>query len=200
MSHLTIEKMDKINFLVTEVSLECLGNKFFDVYGKQNKSLLGLVSYNSLRQGPTIEDSETDLWQSLTVEKKKPIIRKQIQIVENHVPIEVKRKRRASFSTTNNEPDTSNDPESLLVPMNAPPKAAKISQRRSTISVQLAKNRKVTVPVTLPISRQQTQIQQIDGVRKKKAKTIFEIKQNLKKDTNMRKCFSLLLFHFDSQK
>lgn len=182
--------MDKINFLVTEVSLECLGNKFFDVYGKQNKSLLGLVSYNSLRQGSTTEDSDSDLWQSLTVEKKKPIIRKRIQIVENEVPIEPMPKRRASFSITNNDSDTSNDPESLLVPMAVAPRAAKISQRRSTISVQLAKNRKITVPVTLPKIRRHNQIQEIDGVKGKKGKTVFEIKQNLKRDTNMRKCFA----------
>lgn len=141
MSHLTIEKMDRINFLITEVSLECLGNKFFDIYGKQTNSLLGLISLNSLSAtNGTSSDSESDLWSSLTTERKSTnnnwtrpnkqrIVNKSAQ----------GRKRRASISTTNNETD---DPESLLVPMPSAPKAAKISNRRSTIAVQVAKNRK----------------------------------------------------------
>lgn len=192
MSDLTIEKMDKINFLVTEVSLECLGNKFFDVYGNQNSSLLGLISYNSLRKPSTEPESDTALWKSLTAERQQPIIEQRIQSVEKAVSNEPRRKRRASCSITNNEPDTSDDPESLLVPMPVAPKAAKIMQRRSTISVQLAKNRKMTSPIAQRKSRRQAQPTNEDGKATKTA-SVAEIKQNLKKDTNLRKCFLILI-------
>lgn len=146
MSHLTIEKMDRINFLITEVSLECLGNKFFDIYGNQADSLLHLISANSLKAERTDVDDESSLWKSLTTKKKKKIIVPIEKKILPNIVTNESRKRRASFSNTNEEPDTSNDPESLLVPM--APKAAKIMNRRSTIAIQaVAKGRK---QVTLP--------------------------------------------------
>lgn len=63
--------MDKINFLITEVSLECLGNKFFDIYGNQANSLLRLISVSSLQPQPTDADAQSELWKSLTVEKRR---------------------------------------------------------------------------------------------------------------------------------
>lgn len=191
MSHLTIEKMDKINFLITEVSLECLGNKFFDIYGKQNKSLLGLISVNTLKRDRTT-DTESDLWTSLTTEKK-PTIQKRIHInvKSDVVDEEPRRKRRASFSTTNNELDTSNDPEELLVPMTIAPKAAKIAQRRSTISVQQpAKNRKPTTVTAHKIRKSDQSLLNPKQVTPKPySAKIAEVKQNLKRDINIRKLF-----------
>lgn len=196
MSDLTIEKMDRINFLITEVSLECLGNKFFDIYGNKTNSLLGLISVNTLKTEPTAEDCETDLWKSLTAEKKKIIVEKKILSQDSQVTNEPRQKRRASFTITNNEPDTSNDPESLLVPMTIP-KAAKISMRRSTISVQMAKQRKLSMPPQPTKSRKHAQIQhkQQPDTAERKQRTIPEIKQNLKRDINIRKfSFSSRLF------
>lgn len=191
MSHLTVDKMDKINFLLTEVSLECLGNKFFDIYGRQNRTLVGLVSSMTLKPPPrTVVDSESDLWKALNIEKDGPIIKKRICKIETPAN-ERKRKRRASFSITNNETDTNNeanDPESLLVPMQNTPKAAKITQRRSTISVQLAKNRKPTIPLSTR-TRNQARSQPRSIGPKPYSMKIAEVKQNLKKDINLRKLF-----------
>lgn len=181
MCDLTIEKMDKINFLITEVSLECLGNRFFDIYGKQANSLLNLISVNTLKPQSTILDNESDLRKSLTGEKKKIIIEKKELSKVNNNKNEPKRKRRASFSTTNQEGDTSNDPESLLMPMSVP-KAAKISQRRSTISVQMAKQRKISA---IPQSSKSRKQSQQSDTADKKPKTIGEIKQSLKRDINI---------------
>lgn len=217
MSHLTIDKMDRINFLITEVSLECLGNKFFDIYGNQNQSLLSLVSFNTLKRSRTDSDSESDLWTALMNEKK-PIIEKRTRAIENKTKTEPKRKRRASFSTTN-EPDTgnaTNDPESLLVPMTNAPKAAKVMQRRSTIAVQLAKHRRQ--PATTPPNRNRQAVANQRSINsrpnfmrksdaasttpnlgeqstvrrgpigpKPKSKKIAEIKQDLRRDINQRK-------------
>lgn len=178
MSHLTLEKMDKINFLITEVSLECLGNKFFDIYGNQTNSLLRLISASSLKPEPTNNDDESALWKALTVEKSKPIIPKTFK-----APTVPERKRRASFSNPNIEPDTSNDPECLLVPM--APKAAKIATRRSTISVQVAKNRR-QVPSNLLHSSSNFK-QQVFEAPPRNYSNIPEIKRNLKRDIDARK-------------
>lgn len=141
MSHLTVEAMNQINFLLTEVSLECLGNKFFDVYGNQTESLLQLISANTLKSEPTNADTEKDLWKTLTIPKKRRNVTNIVRPVINE-PI-VTRKRRASFSDTNkNESDGNNDNESLLVPMI--PKTAKIAKRRQTIAVQFDKSPKPT--------------------------------------------------------
>ncbi|XP_031623926.1 uncharacterized protein LOC116341156 [Contarinia nasturtii] len=167
MSHLTVEKMDKINFLLTEVSLECLGNKYFDVYGQQTSSLLGLIGINSMRPRSTNVDNESDLWKSLAIDNSNP--RKTPNLpTASSVTNKIDKKRRASFSMeANNESDTSNDPESLLVPMVCAPKAAKIGNRRSTIAVQ----RKST------ISPQKI---------RQRSKSIGEIKQDLRRDINKR--------------
>lgn len=181
MSHLTLEKMDKINFLITEVSLECLGNKFFDIYGNQANSLLKLISASSLRAESTNCDEETALWKALTAEKVKPTITKTFK-----QPIVVpERKRRASFSNADNEQESSNDPESLLVPL--APKAAKIARRRSTISVQLANKggrRPMAISSTQPflVHKQQT----FDAPPRHSG-SVTDIMRNLKRDIDARK-------------
>lgn len=218
MTHLTIETMDKINFMITEVSLECLGNKFFDIYGNQASSLLRLISVNSLKSERTDADDESDLWKSLTTEKKKKIIVPVEKIVPSVVPqISISRKRRASFSNTNNDVDTSNDPESLLVPM--PPKAAKIMNRRSTIAIQaVVKNRKhATIPpgpksrkkiieaalAREAIAREAQSQAQLQMMRNRmqtfdtphvSGASIADIQESIRTDTNARKnCFNFKL-------
>lgn len=201
MSSLTIEKMDKINFLITEVSLECLGNKYFDIYGNQSDSLLRLISASSLKPGAIDEDRESDLWTSLTAtevtktSKTKSVNRRQAASAAaaaaaaeaaanvNKKPM----KRRASFSIAN-ETDAANDPESLLVPM--APKAAKISNRRSTISVQLAKSRNRTIPIainSIPMHTKTRRSITAPEAVQQCSKSVAEIKQDLSRNTNARK-------------
>lgn len=43
---LTIEEMDEINVLLTEVSLELLGNRFYDIHGQAHDSLRELYLPN----------------------------------------------------------------------------------------------------------------------------------------------------------
>lgn len=169
MSDLTLEKMDKINFLITEVSLECLGNGFFDIYGEKCPSLLGLISANTLRPKPTNLDNESDLASALAIDSiPSNNLNQTSKSDETHD--RKKKKRRASCSIEiNNEMDVSADPESLLVPMAYIPKAAKIANRRSTIAVQ----RKLTTFISPP--------------KPQPPKSIEEIKQNLRHDINARK-------------
>lgn len=201
MSHLTVETMNTINFLLTEVSLECLGNKFFDVYGNQADSLLRLISANTLKPESTDADTETELWKSLTATKKKPKITFKPIVPTKAVGI---RKRRASFSITNNDADGSNDPESLLVPMI--PKAAKIANRRSTMAVQLTKSRRQAnqmsrdskqmgdVILVNDSSPSKTRKQIFD--KSKRTKMIPEIQTHLRRYTERRKfSFSFHTFH-----
>lgn len=191
--------MDKINFLITEVSLECLGNKYFDIYGNQSDSLLRLISVNSLKPGAIDEDRESDLWTSLTATevtktpKIKSVNRRQAAAAaaaavaaEAAANVNKKQlKRRASFSI---ETDTANDPESLLVPM--APKAAKITNRRSTISVQLAKSRNRTIPMAVNSIPMYTKIRRSIATTEAapiNGKSVVEIKRDLSRNTDARK-------------
>lgn len=202
MSSLTIEKMDKINFLITEVSLECLGNKYFDVYGNQSDSLLRLISANSLKPGAIDADKDTDLWKSLTATKvtktlKAKAVRRRhaAAAAAAQAAANIKKrqpKRRASFSIAN-ENDTAHDTESLLVPM--APKPAKIANRRSTISVQLAKTRNRTIPTPTNFALLHTKPRRsitISETVQQNGKSVAEMKLDLKRNTNSRKfhkCF-----------
>lgn len=203
MSSLTIEKMDQINFLITEVSLECLGNKFFDVYGNQADSLLRLISVNSLKSKPTDTDDESDLWNSLTATKVSQTTKAKsgnrqaaamaaatAAAAVTPKPNKKQLKRRASFSITNNESD---DPESLLVPM--APKAAKIANRRSTISVQVlkARNKPVSGTANSVPMQMKTRRQGSAPLQSNHGKSIADIKQDLKRNTDARKYFDNLI-------
>lgn len=202
MSSLTIESMDRMNFLITDVTLECLGNKFFDVYGTQVDSLFRLISSNTLKVKPTDVDQESDLCQSLTAVdapkriKVKNLHRQAIAAAAAaqaqaeaaaKLPKTKQPKRRASFSMVNNETDTANDPESLLMPM--APKAAKIANRRSTISVQLAKAR-TKKPIVIADDLEKVQIKTrkhtSDGAQSN-VKPIADIRKTLIQNIDARK-------------
>lgn len=139
MTDLTIEKMDVINFLLSEVALELLGNQFYDVYGVEHKTLGPLLS-TEMTAPPTQYNEKTcrllnDI--SLSV----------FDVNDNTkfaCPTKpAKRKRRASATEimdsnkgTPEEINVINDPESLLVPMAAPSKkqtAGRINRRRFTM-------------------------------------------------------------------
>lgn len=168
MSKLTVNKMDRINFLLTEVSLECLGNKYYDIYGDPASSLVYLVSTNSLKAKPTNNDSNKRLFKTLEINpseyEESGVVTKSLQ-----------RKRRASLSDKDFQID--NDPESLLVPMEktSASKAAKISRRRSTITAsQMQKVRKLNQTSEAP---------------QNKLHDLSDIKNNLKRDIELSECF-----------
>lgn len=152
MSELTPEKMDLINFLLTEVSLELLGNKFYDVYGTEHDSLNHMLSMQSVKQTKNYDEKSCQLLNAL----KMSIF--DIREDESLPPAATKpgsRKRRASatevLDKTPVTPETCPilDPESLLVPMVAPNKragtAGKISRRRFTC----LEGRKTTATTTI---------------------------------------------------
>lgn len=158
--------MDRINFLLTEVSLECLGNNFFDIYGEQSDTLLKLVSAESLQEKKVNADENTALWDVLGMEKHS------VRLANHNTRVlqSPRRKRRASLSNQDDIDDV--DPESLLVPMakvpNAP--AAKINRRRFTINVsQIQKQRKQAAPSNAIKS-------------KSKGTSVAEIKEKLRND------------------
>lgn len=180
MNRLTLETMDRINFLLTEVSLECLGNKFFDIYGNQTDSLLNLVSAESLRPKPAKSASESKLLKALNIDPFKYEHARKIQLPKPSAS----RKRRMSLSDKDKTKEIQREPESLLVPMH-PPKSAKISNRRQTINISQPQMQRFKEPNKF-INRQQLV---------PKPLTIGELKQQLKWDINDSKC-SLFIYYW----
>lgn len=169
MSRLTIETMDRINFLLTEVSLECLGNKFFDIYGDQTDSLLSLVSAKSLKRKSCENPTNSELFKTLKMDPNTFLKLREIE-PPKLIP---QRKRRVSFS--DKTVITTDEPESLLVPMQ-PPKMAKITNRRQTINISQAQAQKLRVANVIETHNQ-------------KQLTVRELKQHLKRDIHKSKTF-----------
>lgn len=160
--------MDRINFLLTEVALECLGNRFFDIYGDHSATLLNLVSADSLKQKSVVDDHESDLWCVLDMDKHAVRTKNQGLQIAAQSP----RKRRASLSNK----EEIDDPESLLVPMEKAPELtnykppAKINRRRFTMNLaQLQKQRKENPPP-------------VPDCWKGKGSSVPEIKEKLRND------------------
>lgn len=139
MTDLTIEKMDVINFLLSEVALELLGNQFYDVYGVEHKTLGPLLSTEMTAQPTQYDEKTCRLLNDISVSVFD--VNDNTKFVCPTKP--AKRKRRASATEimdsnkgTREEISIINDPESLLVPMAAPSKkqtAGRINRRRFTM-------------------------------------------------------------------
>lgn len=139
MTDLTIEKMDVINFLLSEVALELLGNQFYDVYGVEHKTLGPLLSTEMTAPPPQYKERTCQLLNDISVSVLD--VNEDTNFALPTKP--AKRKRRASATEimdsskiTNQEINLGTDPESLLVPMAAPSKkqtAGRISRRRFTM-------------------------------------------------------------------
>lgn len=74
---LTIKQMDDINVQLTEVSLELLGNRFFDIHGQRCLSL-GRLCTKNIAKHPNYDENQTDLlqWLGITTSGRTATIRK----------------------------------------------------------------------------------------------------------------------------
>lgn len=83
--NLTVDQMDVLNFRLTEVSLELLGNNFYDIFGQKCETLGSL--YRS-KTGPTNNEfaADSDLVAALKIEDifdVEEVPRKENLIVQN---------------------------------------------------------------------------------------------------------------------
>lgn len=62
---LTVKEMDEINFLLTEVSLELLGNRFYDIHGENKNGLAALYASGPM---PLSNNLNCDLIKKLDME------------------------------------------------------------------------------------------------------------------------------------
>lgn len=127
------DKMDTINFLLTEVSLGLLGNKFFDINGNNIESLNLLVTRNSPNKDnePPTTACENSLLKKLKLSaatlssEKGNFVLKSTKPIITHPYKKPERLRRLSHSDV---------PAHLERPVNIPakPQCAQIMARRST--------------------------------------------------------------------
>lgn len=129
--------MDEINILLSEVALELLGNKFYDIYGMQHDGLGHLLTTEKSAPPEGYDEKTCPLLKNISVS----VFDVQDHDFEMPAPKPAKRSRRASATDVFEkpiamEPIPINDPESLLVPMEAPSKkgiGGRINRRRFTL-------------------------------------------------------------------
>lgn len=141
MNSLSLEKMDTVNFLLTEVSLELLGNTFYDVYGDKTNSLNYLVSRKSAKKKENYTERSSELLNALnfSIFDVCADVNVTNSADSNLKQLATLRKRRASVwteSSASMQTDTNAVEESLLEPMiktKSPiNNARKITRRRFT--------------------------------------------------------------------
>lgn len=125
----SIDKMDTINFLLTEVSLGLLGNNFFDIHGNSIESLNTLVSKCSSKSSQTTT-SEVPLLKKIKLSESNFSLQKgrlvQKSKISNAEPYRKPDKlRRLSHSDM-----PANATPTVDIPLK--PQCAKIRTRRST--------------------------------------------------------------------
>lgn len=69
--------MDDINVQLTEIALELLGNRFFDIHGQRRRSL-GHMNANNMDKNPNYDENHTELmeWLGITTSGKSVVSRK----------------------------------------------------------------------------------------------------------------------------
>lgn len=142
MSQLTTDEMDQINFLLTEISFQLLGNTFYDIFGQQSPSLSRLVSMKSTRKQPNYVENDCTMIKALDLEINKGRKEKR-----------QRRKRRASTTDIQtNEINHKNNGVSLRVPVekNEISRVGKITKRRYTCVEERPTDRRLNGAVLLP--------------------------------------------------
>lgn len=94
--------MDDINVQLTEVSLELLGNRFFDIHGQRCLSLGRLCSKN-IGKNPNYDENQSDLlqWLGITTSGRSATNRKQPHdTVEQHASAQQSTSRQSNRSNS----------------------------------------------------------------------------------------------------
>ena len=134
MTELTVEKMDLINFLLTEVSLELLGNTFFDVFGQKSNGLNHLLSMKSAKVPEGYSERTSDLLNTLGLSIFDLNEDDFSESDEPNGPEQPKKPRRLTESKSTGETVTKEvEQESLLIPLRKTSAPTQIRHRRKTV-------------------------------------------------------------------
>lgn len=164
----SIDKMDTINFLLTEVSLGLLGNNFFDINGNSVESLNLLVSKGSPKCSSSAA-SEVPLLQKLKLSELKVGSVQKTKLAISQPYNKPEKLRRLSHSDI---PANAKQPIAIA----ARQLSAKITARRSTCIGD-----RFLLPAALPQKSSETIVLRPDGKNVLQANdTLAKLQQELK--------------------
>lgn len=104
--------MDDINVQLTEISLELLGNRFFDIHGQQCLSL-GRLCTKNMNKNPKYDENQTDLlqWLGITTSGRNATVRKPQNTAEQQASVQQSTSRQSNYAVGRNNTHES-DPAS----------------------------------------------------------------------------------------
>lgn len=165
MGDLTLKEMDSINYLLTEVSLELLGNNFFNIFGENVDSINELLTGKENKQDQNYSERACQLLNAINVsifdinqgvnnDDNTPINKElETKVVDEKGANN--RKRRASISgqCVENQNDSQKSDDSFVMPTPnsiVTTRSGRVIKRRFTILEERPSAKSIATENTLP--------------------------------------------------